>query len=224
MTPRASARSSQILPELFGQGAGISKGGDDVVFLTDPFRKAEPFHRLPWLYWRALTRLPGFLGDMKSQGWEKLGPLVLDKVMPMLRQRGAKRVAALGICWGGWLVAHLCASEDFCCGVTFHPSQTEVCKMLGEDLKELSDKVQCPQMLLAAKEDSAAVKEGGLVHEAYLAKPFGEECILRTFGTMRHGWTNRGPLDDPEIAREAAAALDAAKAFFRRHLLQPEAN
>jgi len=92
--------------------------------------------------------------------------------------------------------------------------------MLKEDFSGICEAIRCPQMLLAAREDKPDIKEGGIAERVLSAKPFGSDCVFRTFGEMKHGWVNRGNLEHEAVARDTAEALRLTKDFFRKHLLK----
>lgn len=207
-----------VVPAFFtaGAAAGLCAEYSEAISPTVP---RPAWWRLLGNYMGCAWNMPAFLRDLRAHRWEAVGPQVQDKVLPAMRRRGVAKVALLGFCWGGWLVLHASASNDFCCGATAHPSQAEVCSLLGEDIHGLCEQVQCPQMILSASNDHAKTKEGGIAHNAYSAKSFGQDCVFETFLDMKHGWVNRACLDDENVARDFQNALEMLKAFYRKHLL-----
>jgi len=204
-------------PQFWRDGAAGGRKGARAI--EDAFHPTPETSccQMPSLYAQAAWHLPSFIRDFKKHNWEIVSPAVHDHVLPEMRRRGAAKVAALGFCWGGWLVAHASASKDICCGVTFHPSQVEVCRFTGESFDELCEGIACPQMLLAAGPDQQDVKEGGKEFEALQATSFADECVFRTFDAMKHGWVNRGSLEDVEVARDYNQAMELACNFLTKH-------
>ncbi len=85
--------------------------------------------------------------------------------------------------------------------------------------------MRTPTMMLAAGNDAADVKAGGLMHAALLRSSSGvkeSDLHFQEFATMTHGWVNRGDLADPAIAAGAEEALSLVEGFFRQHLLQQQ--
>jgi len=208
-----------VLPVFFEGGcAGGEVTGDAVSRALGGSPGAGFFERAGhWM--KAVYHAPALLRGIKAHNWATVAPKV-DAVFAMLRQRGVERVGILGFCWGGWLAFRLSCREDVLCGVSAHPSQSQICSMLKEDFSGICEAIRCPQMLLAAREDKPDIKEGGIAERVLSAKPFGSDCVFRTFGEMKHGWVNRGNLEHEAVARDTAEALRLTKDFFRKHLLK----
>ena len=62
-------------------------------------------------------------------------------------------------------------------------------------------------------EAGESVKTGGLSEEV-----LGDKLTVVEFPDMKHGWTMRGNLEDPNIARDVQKAKELALQFFENNL------
>lgn len=210
-----------VVPEFWNECTCGGEASNSIdCFIADP--KSKTWGR--WLkeVGSAIWNTPRFLSDLRAHNWEVCGPKLQDRILPMLREKGVQKLGCLGFCWGGWFVMHACAIPEFRCGVTLHPSQAQVCKVVGEDFRQVCESVQCPQLVLSANDDGKETKEGGLANQVWQTKSFGTECVFKTFADMRHGWANRGDLRDEKIARDFAETVTRVEGFFRKHLLEAD--
>lgn len=213
-----------VAPNLWSVGDTVGGPSGEVLsnILDRVQKKQVRWWQWPGLILRALWHFPSVKRSIQAHTWGVVGPRVNDKVLPLMRSKGAAEFACVGFCWGGWLATKAAALPDFRCCVTFHPSQSQICKLLGEDFRAECEQVRCPQMILAAKDDKDDVKEGGLAQQVFQTKLFGAHCVFKTFGEMQHGWVARGDLGDAKIARDYAEAMGLAKEFLRSQLLSPK--
>ena len=58
-----------------------------------------------------------------------------------------------------------------------------------------------------------SVKTGGLSQEV-----LGDKLTVVEFPGMKHGWTVRGNLEDPDVARDVKKAKDLVLEFFGKNL------
>ena len=70
---------------------------------------------------------------------------------------------------------------------------------------------------MPAGNDHAHVKKGGLA-ERILSKN-GESVKILEFPEMTHGWSVRGDLNAPGVARDTNKALEEAIGFFEKYLV-----
>jgi hypothetical protein len=80
--------------------------------------------------------------------------------------------------------------------------------------------MRVPTMMLAAGNDDANVKENGVMHQALLQHsgvPAGDH-YFEEFATMKHGWTNRGDLNDAHVRSEVERSLCLVERFFGEHI------
>jgi len=199
---------------------GLDNDHAETMISTSRENKKSPWWRKMGAYVGIACRLPGFIRDLKSHNWEKIGAILNNDVLPYLKQQGVEKIGIMGFCWGAWIAARASTSPDFCCAAGVHPSTTSICSLLSEDHNYLCDQVQCPTMILTAKNDDACLKEDGPIATAMAAKPFGADCVFKTFPDMKHGWVNRAGLDNEKVARDYQVAMDMLKDFFSKQLVQ----
>jgi len=202
-----------LFPDIFGLDSGRTKQIVDefaqegfVAVLVDVFGK-DLFNG----DWGKLTDW------VKKYPWDKLNSIV-GKLTTYLEGLGVKSFGILGFCWGTYAVVKASASGKFAAGVHFHPSHPKIGGIFDEDEKAMITAIKCPQLICAAGNDPASVKPGGLSEEILNKKDFGKENQFVNFPDMQHGWTNRGDISDPKIAKDVQKAVDLATAFFKKHL------
>lgn len=125
----------------------------------------------------------------RRASWEVVGREFENICIPLLQERGCKKIGVLGFCWGGWFGCHAAANANICCVASFHPS-LEPCFLVGESSEALCAAVRCPVMMLTAKEDAANVKVGGMLQTSIAAHNsplLADQCVFQEFKDMRHG-------------------------------------
>ena len=174
--------------------------------------------------------------------WSTIEPQV-DAILADLNGRGITKIGHLGTCWGAWAGFHTAASGKLSCGVNCHPSVQLEGMFGGSDLA-LAETVKCPQMMLPAGGDNDNTKPGGEMQAIFDKQPWGSDCVYQEFPEMEHGWVPRGvrtlpplpPLpivstpdsyrvyvgqddSDAAVAEGIKAAMELAKGFFQKHLV-----
>ena len=199
-----------VAHDIFGPDSGRTKQLCDVlarrlgvlVVLPDFFR-GDPF--FPEAYgnsmysWRSVGEslfdllircraLELLFSSNKRASWEVVGRDFEDICIPLLQERGCRKIGVLGFCWGGWFGCHAASNADICCVAAFHPS-LEPCFLVGESSAELCAAVNCPVLMITAGEDSANVKSGGLLSNSIAEKSalLEEQSVFEEFKDMRHG-------------------------------------
>lgn len=143
----------------------------------------------------------------------------VELLLPYALSLGATTFAAVGNCWGGYMVMRLSSYAEFKAGVCLHPAITVVGKhILKENIYELFDEVQCPQLMVTAGDDDDNEKRGGLANKVWGVMKFGPKCEFREFPDMKHGWTVRGDMRDECVANAFRAAFNALLGFLGTHL------
>lgn len=143
----------------------------------------------------------------------------VEQLLPYAKSLGALAFAAVGNCWGGYMVMRLSSYGEFKAGVSLHPAITVVAKhILKEDIYELFDEVQCPQLMITAGEDDDNEKLGGLANKVWGVMKFGDKCEFREYPDMRHGWTVRGDMRDAAVNGACRAAFNALLGFLGTHM------
>ena len=97
-------------------------------------------------------------------------------------------------------------------------SQVLLVILRSQNLQVILENIKdTPQLIMPAGNDHANVKAGGLA-ERTLAKN-GETVKVLEFPDMVHGWSVRGDLQAPGVARDTNRALQEAIAFFDQYLV-----
>jgi dienelactone hydrolase len=141
----------------------------------------------------------------------------------------ALKWGAVGFCWGALPVARLLSaapapsitSPVVGCGMAFHPS------FRGKEAAEMVGAVRRPMMLCPCGDDPADVQPGGALAAA-LAGVFERDAAHgaftdsfeanRPFGSMKHGFMTRGPLEDGEIAAAYLEGVELMRRYFTAHI------
>lgn len=162
-------------------------------------------------------------------GWEQMLPKIqglLNSFQSADSDDSAVPISCFGFCFGAYLAVKGSALGAFRASVGFHPSLVVGRLQFsphGQGHADLAREVKCPQMMLPAGNDDAAVKPNGefmtLVTAAFPSSR--SEC----FDQMLHGWVNRGA-EDPMVPQAAggesvseaqASALKLAAEFLQAH-------
>ena len=89
-----------------------------------------------------------------------------------------------------------------------------------EKVPPIISNIQCPQMSLPAGNDKAYFKEGGAAEQLLSGKPFANDCVFRTFPSMKHGFVSRGDVSDSDVQAAVDEALGLLRKFFATHLIE----
>ena len=91
------------------------------------------------------------------------------KLMPYLVERGARRVGAVGTCYGSYIVMHV--QEGFegfglmSGGVSIHPGHVGVMVDNGEDEAGVYSRITSPQYFMATPDTPDSLRPGGLAED-----------------------------------------------------------
>jgi len=143
----------------------------------------------------------------------------IDECFTFFAEKGVDRgqVGALGFCWGVWaLIKANSEGVPFRCGVGPHPSTR--LERMGYDSDErevvMYEKVNMPVLLMPAENDPESVKPGGKL--TTIIEGQGGKSIA--FENMKHGFSSRGDMSDPEVKKQAEACLQHALEFFNEKM------
>jgi len=169
-------------------------------------------------YYRGTWISPGSPGTKEfirdQTNWEgKLRGDWEKKTLPYLKSLGIKKMGTIGTCWGSYMAIRLSLYDDVVAGVSIHPAHSTIMSLLEEDEEVILDqlaKTETPQLIMPSKTDSFNVKSGGL-NEQVLGKNL---ATIVEFPDMSHGWTSRGDMKDPVVARDVRKAIGLAIGFF----------
>jgi len=196
--------------DIFGFDSGRTRQTADL------FAEAGYLVIMPDFYrgtWKNPTE-PDVVQFIKDQtNWAKLQQDLEKIVFPFAKSKGATSFGALGTCWGSYMVLRECAYDQFKAGASWHPSHTPIAGLLGEDEKELLSHIKCNQLFMPAGGDAENCKKGGLAEQV-----LGSKLEITEFPEMQHGWSVRGDMTDPAIARDVTKAVTETLEFFAKHL------
>lgn len=166
--------------------------------------------------WMAATRL-----DLE---WFKRFPWATQKskvaaVFDWLQMQGIEKVGTMGFCYGGHVACWASAEHPEFIAASFvcHPS-IHVENLFGGDALALIRSVKCPFFIAPASSDLRDWADGSDSHLALKASSCGGQCVLKSYPDMIHGWSIRGDLSDPTVARDVQAVMEDASRFFATHL------
>lgn len=143
----------------------------------------------------------------------------VDAILAYLKEAGAAKIGVMGFCYGGH-PACWAASEDpaIACGVVLHPSIMLETFAFGGKTEDLMQGVKCPFLLCPAGNDLDKFGEDRPYSAALKASAKGSECAWRPYPEMSHGWSCRGELSDPKVARDVDLVMKDSIAYFGKYL------
>eukprot|EP01039_Chlorochromonas_danica_P007139 gene7139-7892_t len=140
-------------------------------------------------------------------------------VVDHMKSEGVKQIAILAFCWGGWVAAHVLASDEAdnysCCAIA-HPSLKIEAGIFGGDILSLVSAVRKPMLWLPTRGDEAEYDVGGAWFKKLKENHPTSESI--SFGDVDHGFIPRGNISDPLVKQEIDRALAATLTFFSHHM------
>lgn len=155
---------------------------------------------------------------IKQFPWDTQKPKV-DSIISYAKQSGASRIGVFGFCYGGHLACWSSReNSEIACGVVFHPSMQLEGFAFGGDNLELLKEVQAPFMLCPAGGDLPLWSEDGELGSALKSSKRGSECVWSIYPEMSHGWSIRGDVSDPLVARDVDLVLKDATQYFSKYL------
>jgi dienelactone hydrolase len=136
-----------------------------------------------------------------------------------MKEGGINKIASVGFCWGGVMVAHTLDeyASDVVCGVVPHPSFGLEDMVYGGKSLSLIQAVKRPMLLCPAGNDPDNVKEGGELILALKANNPDSETSM-DFQDQQHGFSLRGDVKDPNIKAKVELFLEKAYAFISKYL------
>lgn len=149
-----------------------------------------------------------------------------------LAREGVSACGVLGFCWGAWATINSCADERtreraeqrkhgvvFKAGAACHPSCGIMGVILRENFREVVERVNVPMMILSAGVDERLTKAQGMCDLVWQGKKsIRNRCVFQEFTSQRHGWVNRGDLDDLATRKAVQEAVNMFTNFFALHV------
>jgi len=151
-----------------------------------------------------------FIKDQTT--WSKL-KVDLEKVLSFAKKKGAATFGAVGTCWGSYMVLRECAYPEFKAGASWHPSHSPIAGLVGDDEKDMLSQVKCVQLFMPANGDAPSCYPGGLGEQI-----LGDKLEIVPFKDMQHGWTVRGDMTDPAVARDVKKAIQDTLEFLQKNM------
>lgn len=160
----------------------------------------------------------GYARKTRALSWEgAMGYLVMDCVVPWMRQKGATKLASVGFCWGSY--GAMCCGKFpnvFSCNASFHPSTEGVCKSTQEDDLAVCRAAKVPQLVVATSMESDKWKPNGAAQRAC------EEDGTQTFWLLeekqRHGFMMRGDTSNEETRASVKKWMATMFEFFETNM------
>lgn len=140
-------------------------------------------------------------------------------VVDYMKSKGVKHIAIVGFCWGGWVAAHVLASdeaENYSCCAIAHPSLRIEAGIFGRDVLSLVSAVRKPMLWLPTQGDNPEYDAGGAWFEKIKENHPTSETI--SFREVDHGFIPRGDISNPLVKQEIDRALAVILTFLRHHM------
>ncbi|TMW65299.1 hypothetical protein Poli38472_007941 [Pythium oligandrum] len=163
---------------------------------------------------------PDMVAWFKTRDFDAvLLPRIQDAITYLQKEAKVEQICSYGYCWGAWVGARLSAVEGPLVKghVSFHPSWRVEQLLYGDGaIEQLTERVHVPQLLLSAENDQDIVKEHGAVQKILSSRESKISARSRVvdFPDVKHGWVNRGDLDDPVVKASVDKAWQLAREFI----------
>jgi len=154
---------------------------------------------------------------MEKYLWEvKQEEIYVKTIIPYLRKLGAKKIGAMGFCFGTYMVLKLSGTGEIDCGISFHPSldgSKGICTYSSEPKTgvELCSEVKCPQLVVHTVGDAESWLPDGEAHNA-ADKVIKGNRWLKT--EQKHGFMSRGDPADKETKAAIKKYFQITKEFL----------
>ena len=99
-------------------------------------------------------------------------------------------------------------------GVCYHPSLGLESRVFGGDPNRLAKEIERPVYLLSAGNDQEIVQEGGEIIQTLKTKPFADQCHVKNFLHLTHGWVNRGDISQDAVLSGVHSSLSISLSYF----------
>ncbi|TFY64644.1 hypothetical protein EVJ58_g2495 [Rhodofomes roseus] len=140
---------------------------------------------------------------------------IVAQVVTALRERGVKKFAALGYCFGARIAIDLASAEATSVCVVSHPSFWKV----PDDMERYLVESKAPLLINSCEVDAMFPKEAQEKVDAILGGGRFKPGYERTYwqGCM-HGFAVRGDMSNPSVRAGKEGAFKASVEFLRKHL------
>ncbi|PNX77716.1 endo-1,3-1,4-beta-D-glucanase-like protein, partial [Trifolium pratense] len=131
-------------------------------------------------------------------------------VIEALKHKGVLSIGAASFCWGAKVVVELAKSRLIQAAVLLHPSFITL-----DDIKGIS----IPIAVLGAEIDKYCPPELLKQFEQILTAELGDECYVKLFPEVLHGWTIRYNIEDAMAAKAADKSHRILLEWFAKHIV-----
>ncbi|KAG9410915.1 hypothetical protein AC1031_018942 [Aphanomyces cochlioides] len=208
----ASSNLVLVFPDVFGPDCGRTK--ENCVKLSAFYKVVLVDLAPPYIV--ELSEIPEWA---KARPIESLVPKINDVVRHYQSAYKLDKIAAMGYCWGAWIVAKYSSvpSNVLVAGIGFHPARRIEDLFHGRgSAAKIAETILVPQFFLPGGNDPPYLKSGQEADKTLQAR--GIPARVRDFPQVLHGWVNRGDLNDPVVAEGFRAAWDdEALPFLRQY-------
>lgn len=149
--------------------------------------------------------LPIWLKDHQpNEAFEDAKP-----VIEALKHKGVLSIGAASFCWGAKVVVELAKSRLIQAAVLLHPSFITL-----DDIKGVS----IPIAVLGAEIDKYCPPELLKQFEQLLTTELGDDCYVKLFPEVSHGWTIRYKIEDAMAVKAADESHQILLEWFAKHV------
>ena len=232
--PGGAASAVIVFQDIFGIHSGRHKQFCDMLAekgygaVAPDFTGTDPIVSNPPQYGCSFCCFFGFcfgfccgrVGRKQMElSWDNsMGGIVLDSVVPWIKQKGATKLASVGFCFGSYGAMH-CGKfpEIFSCSTSFHPSTESFCKSTKEDDLALCRAVKVPQLVVATSMESTRWKPGGDAQVACEEAGTATTWLLEE--KQRHGFMMRGDTSNVETLAAISKYMHMMFHFFEANMM-----
>ncbi|WJX90484.1 carboxymethylenebutenolidase [Trifolium repens] len=204
--PSNSNLAILMVSEIFGFEAPNLRKLADKVAATGYYVVVPDFlHGDPFTPENANRPLPIWLKDHQpNEAFEDAKP-----VIEALKHKGVLSIGAASFCWGAKVVVELAKSRLIEAAVLLHPSFITL-----DDIKGIS----IPIAVLGAEIDKYCPPELLKQFEQFLTAELGDDCYVKLFPQVSHGWTIRYNIEDAMAVKSADESHRILLEWFAKHV------
>lgn len=152
--------------------------------------------------------------------WNSLRDQWVESLLPWIRiNETFKFIGVLGTGWGTYLAARLSSYGEIKAGIMIQPSISAIVETLNEDLFEVFEEVQCPQMVVTSNNDCPNEKEGGLAERIWKSYPFGKQCEFIEVKDLADKFFLEGDRSIEAVAAQTKRITQKIVTFFNQHMV-----
>ncbi|KAI5415933.1 endo-1,3;1,4-beta-D-glucanase [Lathyrus oleraceus] len=195
-----------MVSEVFGfEAPNLRKLADKVAAAGYYVLVPDFLHGDPFTSENANRPLPVWLKDHQpNEAFEDAKP-----VIEALKCKGVLSIGAASFCWGAKTVVELAKSKLIQAAVLLHPSFITL-----DDIKGVS----IPIAILGAEIDQYCPPELLKQFQQLLTAELGDDCYVKLFREVSHGWTIRYNIEDAMAVQAADESHRILLEWFAKHV------